>query len=235
MKKIIALLLLASVAVPALARYEIFLSTSPNNRYRVAITQEVLRRVGDKVFFEYPIYVVNKAGKKLLLVEKGTVPFVNETPRGTFTVDFDRARYDWNEDSTRLLLHLEVSEGEKRLYLVDITAKSSRDITDEIAPRMAGKATSGGRTCERPTIELVKWHKKDLAILKLTSGCLKPGNEKAKMEAYRYWSLYDTAKKKFVKDCPGCDEEKALKELTKEPKKKKPKPTPTPEDTPTYR
>jgi hypothetical protein len=235
MKRIIALLLLVSAAAPAIARYEIFLSTSPDKHYRVAITQEVLRRVGDQVFFEYPIYVINKAGRKLFTFDKGTVPFVTETERGTFTVDKDLAVFEWNEESSRFLLTLEVSEGEKRLYLVDLKAKSSKDITDELAPKLARKVAGKGWECEKPSIELKKWHKKDLAIFKLTTGCIKLGDEKARMTGYEYWSLYDTAKKKLLKDCPGCEEDDALKYLTKEPKKKKPKPTPTPEETPTYR
>lgn len=235
MKRLIALLLLVGAAVPAFARYEVFLSTAPNNKYRVAVTQEVLRRVGDQVFFEYPIYVVNKKGARILMVEKGTVPYIQETPRGTFTVDFDRAKFEWNEDSTRFFMFLEVVEGEKRVYLVDIVAKTSRDVTDELAPKMLKKVAAQGRECERPAVSLVKWHKKDLAILKLSSPCVKRGDEKAKTTEFRYWSLYDTAKKKLVKDCPDCDEKDALKTLTKEPKKKKPKPTPTPEETPAYR
>jgi hypothetical protein len=235
MKKIIALLLLVGMAVPAFARYEIFLSTSPDNKLRVAITQEVLRHVGDKVFFEYPIYLVNKAGKKLFLIDKGTVPYVNETDRGTFTMDFERAKYIWAEDSRKFFIYLEVSEGEKRMILVDVAAKSAKDVTDQLAPKMAKKAARKGWKCERPVIEFAKWHKKDLAIFHLTTGCIKEGDEKARMSAYDYWSIYDTVKKKLVKDCPGCKEEDALKSLTKEPKKKKPKPTPTPEETPTYR
>ncbi len=236
MKKTLASLLCLAAflgsALPAFARYEIFLSTSPNNKYRVAITQEVLRRVGDQVFFEYPIYLTDKAGRKLFLMEKGSVPFVAETPRGTFTIDREFVKFDWAADSKKVFFHLKATEKEWRVYLVDIGAKKTQEITPELKPKMIQKAARKGWECERPVVELVQWLKPDQPIFRLFTVCVIPGDEKQKQWGYENWVLYDTAKKKVVKECTGCEKEKAMKVLSKEPKKKKPKPTPIPEETP---
>jgi hypothetical protein len=221
--------------VPAFARYEIFLSTSPNNKYRVAVGQEILRRVGDQVYFEYPIYLTNKAGRKMFFIEKGTVPFVSETDRGTFTVDRGLVKFDWAADSKKCFLHLKVFEDEWRVYLVDVAGKSAKNVTSELLTlKMARKVSRKKWECQRPTIELLKWHKPDQAIFHLSTICNDPADLKNKHWGYENWILYSTTLKKVLKECPGCEKDDALKFLAKEPKKKKPKPTPTPEETPYY-
>lgn len=207
---------------------EIYLGVSPDNRYRVVVRQDVLRRVEDEVFFRYPVEVVDMKTKKRLFVRDVPPPIVQETPRGTFQLDWEKAKMDWSKDSRFLLLQLEVLKGTWAVYRVDIEKASSREITPLLVKELAARANKKDWECEKPVFSVPEWVKPHRAVWRIETRCgekdQKP--QERKFEKYFHWAAYDLDRDEVWKTCLGCEEEKALKEFRKEP-------TPTPVPTPT--
>src|SRR5271154_5025518 len=103
------------------AGQEIYLSLSPNERYRVVVDQVLDRRVGDHLFFRYPISLVNARNQnRHFEIKDGGTPLIKETDKGTFTVHWHSIRFDWAPDSLKFFVYLEVIEGTWKTYFVDI-------------------------------------------------------------------------------------------------------------------
>jgi hypothetical protein len=217
------------------ASQEIYLSESPNTRYRVVIDQVIDRRVGDKVFFRYILSLVNARNiNHHFEILQGGSPLVQETEKGTFQVHWESIHFDWAKDSLKFFVQLEVIEGTWRTYFVDINSGKTKDITADIEDALKNKIDSRGWDCEQPKVEVVKWTKPHLAFLRLTSICGKNRKEENNKLFYLKDSvLFDTLKGMVVSECMDCEEEKATKVFDKYFIKTIPTPTPTPEETPT--
>jgi hypothetical protein len=227
---VIALLL----AGTAQAGQQIYLSTSPSGKFRVVIEQVLERRVGDQVFFRYPLMVVNTRNpKRHFEIRDGGSPLVQETDKGTFKINWDSFHFDWAKDSEKFFLRLEVIEGTWNTFFVSVTNGKTQDITADLEKGLVGKADFHDWGCEQPKVELVTWTKPYLAFLKLTSIC---GKDKTKENPKLFYSsdsvLYDTQKEMVVSDCGDCKDEKSLKKFDKYFIASIPTPTPTPEETP---
>lgn len=220
------------------ASQEIYLSESPNTRYRVVIDQIIDRRIGndpDKVFFKYIISLVNvRNPKHHFEILQGGSPLVQETDKHTFQVHWDSIHFDWAKDSLKFFVQLEVIEGTWRTYFVDINSGKTKDITSDIEQALKDKIDFHGWDCEQPKVEVVKWTKPHLAFLRLTSICGKNRKEENNKLFYLKDSvLFDALKGVVVSECMDCDEEKASKVFDKYFIQSIPTPTPTPEETPT--
>src|SRR5580658_866358 len=108
---------------------QIYVSLSPNGHYRVVVSQEIMRRVDDQVFFQYPIEVVNVRNHRHFAIQSGSAPFIHETDQGTFTIDWDLIHFDWAKDSGQFFFQLEVIEDTWRTYYVSIAREQVTDIT----------------------------------------------------------------------------------------------------------
>ncbi|MGH7739346.1 MAG: hypothetical protein ACREL1_04295, partial [bacterium] len=73
---IAGLVLAGLLTMPALAGQEIYLSTSPDNHYRVVVHQEIMRRIDDQIFFRYPIDLVNVRTDAHFKIQSGSAPFI---------------------------------------------------------------------------------------------------------------------------------------------------------------
>ena len=254
LKGFTALLLLFS-AMPrtAPAGQQLYLSESPNGRYRVVIEQIIDRRVGDKIFFRYSMDLVNTRNlKHHFEILQGGSPLVHETEKGTFQVYaepnpapapspndlFDdhwaSIRFSWAKDSLKLFVRLEVIEGTWKTYFVDVNSGKTTDITADLESGLSSKIASSGWDCQQPKVELLKWTKPNLAFLKLTTICGKKKEvENAKLFNMTDSVLFDTLKAQVVSHCRDCKDEKTLKAFDKYFISTIPTPTPTPEETPT--
>lgn len=238
----LALLILfyAGWAGAARAGQEVYLSTSPNNRYRIYVEQDIARRVGDRIFFRYPLMLVNvrRPDHHFWILDAGS-PLIQETDTGTFKLHWDETNptepssihFDWSPDSLKVFIHLEVIEGTWKTYYVDVNTGKTMDITADLEQYLVQKTS--GWACEAPKIQLVKWTKPNMAFFRLTSTC---GKNKEKLNDNFFYQtdsvLFDTEKDKTVDDCMGCKDDKSVNVFDKYYLKSLPTPTPTPEETP---
>lgn len=241
LRSLLILLLLGS-GLPTLVRagQQVFLNTSPNNRYRIYVEQEIDRRVGDRIFFRYPISLVNvkRPGHHFWILDAGS-PLIQETERGTFKVrrdvtnpaELSSIHFDWSLDSLKVFIHLEVIRGIWKTYFVNINTGTTTDITADLEKYLVVKTEAWD--CEEPKVELVQWTKPDLAFFRLTSTCHK-NKERADVNVFfqKDSVLFDTVKGKVVSDCMGCKDDNSVKVFDKYYLKTIPTPTPTPEETP---
>jgi hypothetical protein len=237
------LLLLLGFAPNTWAGQQVYLSESPNGKYRVLVEQAVDRRVGDRIFFRYPIRLINsKNPKRHFEIRDAAPPLVQETEKGTFQVRWDGAdsrepssiRFNWSPDSLRFFMGLEVIKGTWKTFFVDVNTGITRDITMDLQKELVGKTDSKGWDCEQPRIQFVQWTKPHLAFLKLTSVCGK-SREMANEGHFflRDSVLFDTLEGRTVLHCLDCKDEVALLKFELHFLKSLPTPTPTPEETPT--
>ena len=235
------------------AGQQLYLSESPNGKYRVIIEQAIDRRVGDKIFFRYSLDLVNSRNTKHHFeILQGGSPLVHETEKGTFQVYaepnpapvpspndmFDdhwaSIRFSWAKDSLKFFVRLEVIEGSWKTYFVDVNSGKTADITADLESGLADKVNAKDWDCQQPKVELLNWTKPHLAFLKLTSICgKKKVVENEKLFYLTDSVLFDTLKAKVVSHCRDCKDEKSLKSFDKYFISTIPTPTPTPEETPT--
>jgi hypothetical protein len=237
------LVLFSGWARMAQAGQQVYLSTSPNERYRVFVEQVIDRRVGDRVFFRYPVMLVNvrRPDHHFEIMEVGS-PLIQETERGTFKLHWggnDPAQptsihFDWAKDSLKFFIHVEVLEGNWRTYFVDVNTGKALDITADLEQPLVAKFEARDWDCQAPRTSLVKWVKPHLAFFKLDSIC---GKDKKKInEDLFHWSesiLFDTNQGKAVMGCDNSyTEETATQKFEQYYLSTIPTPTPTPEETP---
>jgi len=235
-------LLMTLWSIKAQAGQQIYLSTSPNERYRVYVEQVIDRRIGDKVFFRYPISLVNvkRQAHHFWILDAGS-PLISETDKQTFKVKWDGSddptqpssiHFDWSKDSLKFFIRLEAIEGIWKTYFVDVNSGKTKEITAEIEKALVDEVKD--EDCQQPQVELIQWTKPYLAFLKLTSLC---GADKDKANDKHFLEkasvLFDTDKGEVVSNCVNCKDEKSLKVFDKYFIKSIPTPTPTPEETPT--
>ena len=236
------LLLLFCVGLKGVARagQEVYLSTSPNERYRVFVEQDIDHRVGDRIFFRYPLMLVNvrRPDHHFWILDAGS-PLIRETEKGTFKLHWDDSdptepssiHFHWSPDSLKVFIDLEAIEGIWKTYYVDVNTGKTTDITADLQKYLVAKTE--GWACEQPKVELVKWTKPNLAFFRLTATC---GKNKEKLNESLFYQmdsvLFDTEKAAVVDDCMGCKDEKSVKDFDKYYLKSIPTPTPTPEETP---
>lgn len=225
--------LAVSVPVTSYAGQEIYLSNSPNGRYRVIVEQVIDRRVGDRVFFRYPLLLENtKDLRRHFEMMDGGSALIQETDNQTFKVDFDAVRFDWAKDSLKFFVHLQTIPGTWKTYFVNINTGKALDVTEDIEAGLYKKVEGWG--CQQPKVELVKWVKPHLAFLKLTSICGKDNDQENKKLFYERDSvLFDTTLGQVVSHCLECKDDGATKKFEKYYLSTIPTPTPTPEETPT--
>ena len=225
--------LLSPLAPAARAGQEIFLSVSPDTRYRVVVHQEILRRVDDQIFFRYPIEVVDVRRHTHFKIQTGSAPFIQETASGTFGVDWQLIRFAWDTKSQEFFFQLQVIEGLWRTYAVNIPRETSTDITPLLEAGIQDQFDKDHPGCGTPETRFVQWVKPHLALFKLVSTC---GKDKpipnSKFSELSYQALFDTQKGKVVSDCLNCADPKALKQFNRYWLSTQVTPTPTPDETP---
>lgn len=225
------------LATAAQAGQEFHLSYSPNHRYRVVVDQVLDRRVGDHLFFRYPISLVNARHEgRHFEIKDGTGPLIHETDNGTFTPHQDSAIFEWAPDSLKFFMHLELLPGEWHTYFVDVNTGVTTDVTADLEQYLVKKADGKEWDCQQPEVktEVVKWTEPHLAFLKLTSIC--GGNrekENPKLFFLNDSVLFDTNQAKVVDHCMDCKDASSLKDFHKYFLSTIPTATPTPEETPT--
>jgi hypothetical protein len=231
----------ALLPTKAPAGQQVYLSTSPNERYRVYVEQVIERRIGDKVFFRYPISLVNvrKPDRHFFILDAGS-PLITETNKQTFKVKWggtdplqpSSILFDWAADSLKFFIRIEVIEGTWRTYFVDVNTGKAKDVTGDLEKTLVEEI--GKEDCQQPKIEVADWTKPHLAFLKLTSFCGRSNkslNDKHFNEEVSV--LFDTDKGEVVEHCVNCKDKSAYKRFDKYYIKSIPTPTPTPEETPT--
>ena len=238
---LVLLVLLTGWTAKARAGQQVYLSTSPNERYRVLVEQVIDRRVGDRVFFRYPISLVNghRPDHHFWILDGGS-PLITETDKQTFKVKWDDSdptqpssiHFDWSQDSLKFFIRLEAIEGIWKTYFVDVNSGKTSEITADLEKALVDETSS--EDCQQPKVELIQWTKPHLAFIKLTSTC---GADKEKLNLKLFYEkasvLFDTEKGQVVSHCVNCKDEKSLKVFDKYFIKSIPTPTPTPEETPT--
>ena len=235
-KGFVAVLILSSFWAVARADQEIYLSHSPNGKYRVLVRQVLDRRVGDKFFFRYPLQLENvKDLKHHFEMTDGSGPLVREADSGTFQVNWPSIRFDWSKDSLKLFVQMEVIEGIWRSFYVDVNTGKTTDITADIQKDLVDKVQSRGWDCQQPKFEIVKWVKPHLAFLKLTVICGKNSTQENNKLFYMTDSvLFDTVLAQSVSHCLDCkNDDSTTRKFEKYYLSTIPTPTPTPEETPT--
>ena len=240
-KVILALALSVSGWIPkAQAGQEVYLSTSPNERYRIYVEQVIERRVGDRIFFRYPVSLVNvkRPDHHFWIMDVGS-PLIQETETGTFKVrwastnptDLSSIHFDWSDDSLKCFIRLEVLEGVWKTYYVDVDTGKSKDITADLEKYLFEKTKDWA--CLEPRVQLVQWTRPHLAFFHLTSVCGKSKEEmNNKLFEQKDSVLFDTELGQVVDDCMDCKDEKSIGVFDKYYVKSLPTPTPTPEETP---
>ncbi len=234
-------LLFPSLKGAARAGQEVYLSTSPNDRYRVYVEQVIDRRIGDRIFFRYPMSLVNvkRPGHHFWIMDVGS-PLIQETETGTFKLHWDETsptepssiHFDWSPDSLKAFIHLETIPGIWKTYYVDVNTGKTTDITADLERYLVSKTQ--GWDCQEPVVKLEKWTQPNLAFFRLTSTCGKKTDKINDSFFYQNDSvLFDTEKAEVVEDCMGCKDDKSVKTFDKYYVKSLPTPTPTPEETPT--
>ncbi len=227
-------LILPSLVGSVRAGQQVYLSQSPNNRYRIMVEQIIDRRVGEKVFFRYPISLVNSKNGRHFEIQEATTPLVRETERQTFQVHWDSIHFDWAKDSLKLFIRLEIIEGTWRTLFVDVNKGTTTDITADLEQFMVQRVDFHDWACQEPTtVQVVQWTKPYLAFLKVIDICGKDKEKENKTLFYMNDSLlFDTHLGKAVTHCADCKDEKALKVFEKYFQSTQATPTPTPEETP---
>ena len=219
----------------ALAGQEVYLSQSPDSKFRVVVEQVIDRRVGDHIFFRYPMSLVNAHDvKRHFEIRDAGSPLVEETEKETFLVHWPSIHFDWSKDSDKFFMQVEVVEGIWRTFFVDVEKGRTLDITADLEQGLSGKANFHDWGCQQPKVSVVSWTQPNLAFLKLTSICGKDKDEENSKLFYLSDSvLFDTKLGKTVSDCMDCKDDGALKKFNKYYLSTLPTPTPVPEDTPT--
>lgn len=240
---LVVLLLSAGAPRAVRAGQQVYLSESPNGKYRVFIEQVIERRVGDRIFFRYPITLVNtKNLRRHFEIRDGGSPLVQETEKGTFKIRWDGAdsrepssiHFYWSPDSLRFFMGLEVIQDSWKTFFVDVNTGKTTDITPDLEGNMVGKIDFHKWDCEQPRVQFVKWTEPHLAFLKLTSVCGKNrGKENEKLFFMRDSILFDTIQYKVVQHCMDCEDHQASRQFQDYFTGTIPTPTPTPEETPT--
>jgi hypothetical protein len=223
---------------PVSAGQQFYLSTSPDGQSRIVVSQRLLRRVEDKLFFEYPVSLVDvRTGAKFELFIAGA-PLVNETPRGTFATDTDAFKAEWAPQGGDLaVLFLKTDADTWQVSLVNRAAKTQLNLLPLLKKGLLKKASSSKLECSDPKVSVFKWLTPLKPVFTLETECnkaLEPSEykEKHELKAVTSWVMYDS-EKAVIKDCVDCEQEKALEIFNRKPK---PTPTPTPvsdESTPT--
>ena len=215
---------------PVSAGQQFYLSTSPDGQSRIVVSQRLLRRVEDKLFFEYPVSLVDvRTGTKFELFTAGA-PLVKETPRGTFAADTDALKAEWAPQGGDLaVLFLKTDEDTWQVSLVNRAAKTQMDLLPLLKKGLLKKASVSNLECTDPIVSVFKWLTPLKPVFTLESECNKAlkkdeYQEKHKLEPFKCWVMYDS-EKAVIKDCVNCEEEEAIKLFSKKPK---PTPTPTP-------
>jgi hypothetical protein len=228
-------LILVCPPIAAQAGQQIYLSQSPDLKYRVVVEQVIDRRVDDRIFFRYPLSLVNaRDPKHHFEIRDGGSPLVSETEKETFKVNWPSIHFDWSKDSEKFFMQVEVVEGIWNTFFVDVNRGRTVNITADLEQGLSGKADFHDWGCQQPKVEVVSWTQPHLAFLRLTSVCGKEKNEENAKLFYQSDSiLFDTKLAKTVTDCMDCKEDKALKKFNKYFLSTLPTPTPVPEDTPT--
>ena len=229
-----ALLLLGSFK-PAHALQQVYLSDSPNGKYRVIVQQEVFRRVGDKAYFSYPITAWNLRNRHSLHLYDASVPLIVETPRGTFTVHNESIHFDWSKDSLRCFVHLEYMEGQWKTLFMDLEKGQVMDVTDELKQGIFDKVADKSWACEASKITVDHWFNAFIPVFKVTTDCGKnQDSENNKLFRITDLVFYDTHKHKVIKHCLDCDPQKVEHAAWEyyQAAIATPTPTPVPEETP---
>jgi hypothetical protein len=215
---------------PVSAGQQFYLSTSPDGQTRIVVSQRLLRRVEDKLFFEYPVSMVDvRTGSRFELFTAGA-PLVKETPRGTFTADIDAFRVEWAPENGDLaVVFLKMDADSWNVSLVNRSAKTQMDLLPLLKKGLLKKASSSGLECSDPKVSVFKWLTPLKPVFTLESECNKAlksdeYQEKHNLKAITHWVMYDS-EKAIIKDCVDCEQEQAIKLFSKKPK---PTPTPTP-------
>jgi hypothetical protein len=227
------LLLFSAFHGVARAEQKIYMSESPNGKFRIVIKQLLYKRVGDRIFFQYPIVLENvRNPKRHFTITEAGDPLVKETERQTFKMDWDYFQVIWAKDSQKCFFRLRVLPENWKTFFVDVE-KGVKDITAELQTALVKEWESHQWTCQEPKVELVKWTKPHLAFLKLTSTCGKHRNkENSRLFFVTDSVLFDAKKGIVASHCIDCKEKKAEKRFDKYFKSTLPTPTPTPEETP---
>lgn len=228
------LALAACLPTGARADQEVYLSTSPNGRYRVVVDQVLDRRVDNHLFFRYPLSLVNTrdARRHFEMMDAGSV-LVQETENQTYKVQWDAVRFDWSMDSLKLFVHLETLPDLWRTYFVNVNTGGTADVTADLETALQDKIQFHGWDCQQPTVKLVKWIEPDLAFLELTDICGARRGEENKKLFYQHSSvLFDTTLGKVVSNCMNCSDKSSIHQFEKYYFSTIPTPTPTPEVTP---
>ncbi len=216
------------------ADQEVYLSQSPNGQFRVVVDQVIDRRVGDQIFFRYPISLVDSKTLRHFEIREGVPPLIQETDRGTFTAHWDPKDFHWGPDSQKLIFNMEIQEGSWRTYFVDVKLGKTLDVTSDLEGKLYDRIQSHGWAYQSATVDLVEWVKPHLAFLKITTDCGKKKNqENAKLFEVTDSVLYDTVKQAVVSDCSDCKDPDSEKKFEKFFEKSQVTPTPTPDETPT--
>ncbi len=217
----------------AKAGQQIYLSTSPSERYRVIVEQVIDRRVGDQVFFRYPVSLVNVKNPRhhFEIMDAGS-PLIRETEHETFQLHWESIHFDWAKDNLKFFIELEAIEGIWKTYFVDVNSGKTTEITEDLEKALYDKTKDWD--CQQPKIELVQWTKPHLAFFRLTSIC---GKDKTKENPKLFYQkdsvLFDTEKGMVASECMDCKDEKSVKKFDNYYIDSIPTPTPTPEETPT--
>ncbi len=220
-------------SVSALQHY--YLITSPDGQTRVTVSQRLLRRVGDRMEFEYPVALVSKKSRKTVELFTAAAPLVKENNSGTFRYDPDALKIEWAPEGDKLVVFWEREEGVWTTLWVDRVTGEQKCLDKPLRAGLLKKIGRKGDECDSTTVSLFKWLTPLKPVFLVNSNCgevMEAGKKDMhKMKPLEHWVMYDAAKKIF-KDCPDCAQEKAMKIFTKKPK---PTATPTPltEETPT--
>ena len=97
--------------IPVRAGQQVYLSQSPDGKYRVVAEQVIDRRVGDHIFFRYPLSLVDFKTLRHFEIREGVPPLIQETDRETFTAHWDSRKFFWGPDSQKLFINMEIQEG----------------------------------------------------------------------------------------------------------------------------
>ncbi len=220
--------------IPVRAGQQVYLSQSPDGKYRVVVEQVIDRRVGDHIFFRYPISLVDSKTLRHFEIREGVPPLIQETDRETFTAHWDPKNFYWGPDSQKLFINMEIQEGSWRTYFVDVKLGKTLDVTADLESGMYDRIQFHGWSCESAKITLADWFKPHLAFLKIQTDCGKnKDKENNSLFEINDSVLYDTIKQKVVSNCSDCKDSDSVKKFEKYFQKISVTPTPTPDETPT--
>lgn len=230
------LCLLGAFRATAQAQQEVYLSESPNGKFRVVVDQVIDRRIDDRIFFRYPLSVVNTRDPShhFEMRDAGSA-LVQETDRGTFKIaDWDAVHFDWSPDSLCFFMQLQILNGVWRTYFVDVEKGTTKDITGDIEQAIVKKSDFHKWDVQVPQVELVQWVPPYYAFLKLQTLYGTDRTKESKwLKSLADSVFFDLRKQKTVDHCINCGDASALKKFDRYYQSTIPTPTPTPEETPT--